>query len=73
MSKNTDKIPEGYTKEEWYNIYVNLNKKLNGQNSKHMIIWASFKLEIDAHNYADKLKKMNPTWDIKILRSFVFP
>jgi len=47
-----------------YKIYVNLNKKLNGENSKKMIVWAQFKLQIDANNYAEHLKKSNPTWDI---------
>jgi hypothetical protein len=40
-------------------VYVYRNFK-NG--NKRKIIWATFKLEIDAHIFADKVKANNPTW-----------
>lgn len=40
--------------------------KTQGQRS---IRWAAFRLEIDAHNYADKLRAEHPDWSVEVSRS----
>ena len=43
-------------------VMVNRGFRKNGSIDRRMIVWATFRLGIDAHIFADKLRKDNSTW-----------
>lgn len=47
-------------------VMVSPARTQNGRWSRRRIVYASFRLSIDAHRWAEDLRRRNPTWLIEV-------
>jgi hypothetical protein len=49
-----------------HKVKVNRGYKKDGSNTKAKVVFATFRMGLDAERYAEQLKKENPKWDVEV-------